>query len=100
MEEDDVDDDGPEDGESERDEAADEEKESADDLAGCNGVDVAAGKEGVQKFANEALGQGRHGEEAQEAIRANDDEDKPKQNPNDDGEDFHGCVIPKVRPVW
>ena len=93
MEEYDVHDDRPKNGETERNEAAKDKEKPADDLASGDGVDVVANEKGVQKIASDVVRQRRHRKELQKPVRAKNDEDKAKKNPDDDGEYFHGMMF-------
>jgi hypothetical protein len=56
-------------------------------------------EEGVQKFARDTMRQGRHREELQKPVRAENNKNEPKESPNDDGEYLHGMMFPRSRGV-
>jgi hypothetical protein len=93
VEEPNVYDNGAENGEPERDEAANQEKQAANYLQTANSVNVTAGEKGVQIFAGEILREGRHGKEVKECVRTKDNEDQSKKDAGNDGGDFHNLSI-------
>lgn len=93
MEEDDVHYNRAENGETEWHEATEDQKKAADDLAGGDGIDVVARNKSVQKIAGDVVRQGRHREELQKPVRAKDNEDQTKENPDNDRDYFHGMMF-------
>jgi hypothetical protein len=43
--------------------------------------------------------QGRHRKELQKSVRAENNKDKPKENPDDDGEYLHEMIFSRSRGV-
>jgi hypothetical protein len=89
VEDDDVDNDRPEDCEPERNEPADEQKDSADHLTSGNYVNVTARKEHMDELTDEALRQRRHRQKPQKSVRAEKDKNQTKQQSNNHRKDFH-----------
>lgn len=87
VEENDVHDDRAERHQAQRDKA-DQQEQAADDLERRHGLQVAGGVHRADEFTGRA-GHGRHLHEMQKRIRTKDDEHEPKQDANDDGDDFH-----------
>ena len=94
VEAEDVDDDRPEQGEAERDEAADQEQQSPGDLEGAHNVHVA----GIHQRAGERGGlalwarRGRR-DEVEKDVQAEDNKGEPEEDADDDGGDFHGAIF-------
>ena len=77
-------------GQAERDETPNEQKQTADDLKNGDGVYVAAVDERSDKRASLAL-HWRHRNEVQKGVGPQDDEDDPEQHSGDDDGVFHRC---------
>jgi hypothetical protein len=94
VEAEDVDDDRPEQGEAEGDEAADQEEQSAADLEGAYDLHVASLHHGAGKGGGMALrGGGRRRDEVEEDVQAEDNKGEPEEDADDDGGDFHGAIF-------
>jgi len=56
-------------------------------------------EEGVQEVARNIMRQGRHWEELQKPVRAENNKDESKENPDNDGEYLYGKMFPRSRGV-
>jgi len=79
-------------GKPERNEAANQKKQSAGDLAESDDLDVARVHHRRDERATRS-GHGRRGDEVQKGIRAEDDEHESEQDAGDDFNDFHPVML-------
>ena len=78
--------------ETERNVAANQENQSAKNLATGDDVEIVRGIHRSDEIARRA-GHGRHFYEVQKGIRAEGGEHKSEQDAGDDGGDFHGVMM-------
>ena len=100
VEEDDVKYDRAEDGQPEHWEQIKEKEQAANDLAEEDHIHVATCGDGGEELARRALRCWRssHRNEVEEAVKAEDNKGKSKQNPDDRGDDFHARSLRPAGP--
>jgi len=57
------------------------------------------GDESVQELARDTWRQGRHREELQKPVRAENNKNEPEENPDYYGEYLHEMMFPRIRGV-
>lgn len=72
--------------------AANQQNQSAENLATGDDVEITGFIHRTEKRASRS-GHGRHGHEMQKGVRAEDGEHESKQNTGDDGGDFHAALL-------
>lgn len=97
VEKDDVYDDRAEEGEAERHETTDDEKKSAHNLKRGDGLQITGRGHRTDKLTRWA-GHGRHGNEMQKRVRAENGEEQSEENADDDSNDFHARQ--RARSAW
>src|SRR5439155_12409746 len=93
VEEQDVHNDRAEQRKSERNVASGQEEQTAADLQHANDVDVMALHERFAKVSGKRRRRRRHRNEVYKDVRAEDNEQKSKQEAGEDGEGFHPAIM-------
>jgi len=68
-------------------------QQTANDLQQAHNVNIMALHERFAEVSGQRRGRGRHRDEMQKNVRAEDDEHESKQNADNDGGDFHGAIM-------
>ena len=92
MEEDDVEDNGPEDGQAEHREEINQQEQATDDLTEKNDFHVTGRGDGREELAGGAIGRRRraHRDEMKKAVEPENDEAQSEECAYNDRENFHG----------
>jgi hypothetical protein len=96
VEAEDVDNHRAEQGEAERNETANQENQSAGDLAEADDIHVMAFHERFAEIGRERWRLWRHRDEVQKDVRAEDNEHQSEQDTGNDGGDFHAVMLNRM----
>ena len=89
MEQKNVNDDRSEEQQSQRQKAATQYEEGADELERHDHLEVSSGEEGGRELSRGSLWRWRHGDEIKKTIQAGENKQSTQQNPSYDCGDFH-----------
>ena len=93
MKEDNVDDDGREQGEGQGNVAVEQEENGRDDLEEKDHDEIVGDKEGPNEIFRRSGRRRRHGKEVEEAVQSEEEKDEAEQKMGDDSNNFHVTLL-------